>query len=51
MSKGVFITFEVTPRIMGLAAMIAAGLGIIASIAPSLAVARMSVVAGLKTLD
>jgi hypothetical protein len=31
--------------------LVAAGLGIIASIAPSIAVARMSVVNGLKTLD
>ena len=43
--------FEVTPKIMGLGALVAAGLGIIASVAPSLAVARMSVVSGLKTLD
>jgi putative ABC transport system permease protein len=51
MTDGIFVSFEVTPRIMGQAAAIAAGLGIIASIAPSIAVARMSVVAGLKTLD
>jgi len=51
MTAGFFIMFEVTPRIMGLASLVAAGLGIIASIAPSIAVARMSVVNGLKTLD
>jgi len=43
--------FEVTPRIMGLACAVAALLGVIASIAPSVAVARMTVVQGLKTLD
>jgi putative ABC transport system permease protein len=50
-TQGMFIAFEVTPRIMGLATAVAAALGIIASIAPSIAVARMSVVQGLKTLD
>lgn len=48
---GVLISFEVTPRIMATAALVAAALGIVASIAPSISVARMSVVAGLKTLD
>lgn len=48
---GVFIIFEVTPRIMGQACLVAAALGIIAAIAPALSVARMSVVEGLKTLD
>jgi hypothetical protein len=33
------------------ASLVAVALGIIASIAPGLAVARMSVVSGLKTLD
>lgn len=51
MTDGMFITFEVTPKILGTAALVAAVLGIIASIAPSIAVARMSVVEGLKTLD
>ena len=51
MTDGIFVSFEVTPRIMGQAAAIAAALGIVASIAPSISVARMSVVAGLKTLD
>jgi putative ABC transport system permease protein len=51
MTRGVFVSFEVTPRIVGLATLVAAGLGIIASIAPSIAVMRMSVVNGLKTLD
>jgi putative ABC transport system permease protein len=50
-SRGMMQIFEVTPGIMGIAALVAAGLGIAASIAPSIAVARMSVVEGLKTLD
>jgi ABC-type antimicrobial peptide transport system permease subunit len=51
MTDNIFITFEVTPRIAASAVMVAATLGILASIAPSLAVMRMSVVQGLKTLD
>lgn len=51
LSRGILVYFEVTPRIMGLAFLVAAALGIVASIIPSLAVARTSVVAGLKTLD
>ncbi|HWH69158.1 MAG TPA: hypothetical protein VNT26_07220, partial [Candidatus Sulfotelmatobacter sp.] len=51
LTRGVFVLFEVTPRIVGLATLVAAGLGIVSSLAPSLAVARMSVVGGLKTLD
>ena len=51
MTNGIFITFEVTPKIIGIAVSVAAGLGIIASIAPSISVARTSVVEGLKTLD
>lgn len=51
MTNGFFLTFEVTPRIIAIAGVVAAGLGIIASIAPAISVARMSVVNGLKTLD
>lgn len=51
LTKGVFIYFELTPRIAALAFTVAGLLGIIASIAPSIAVARTSVVTGLKTLD
>lgn len=51
MTEGIFVSFEVTPRIMGLAALVAALLGILSAAAPALAVARMSVVDGLKTLD
>lgn len=46
-----FVIFEVTPRIMGQACLVAAALGIISAIAPAISVARMSVVEGLKTLD
>jgi ABC-type antimicrobial peptide transport system permease subunit len=41
----------VTPKIIGLGALVAALLGIVASIVPAIAVARTSVVEGLKTLD
>jgi putative ABC transport system permease protein len=51
MTQGVFVVFEVTPRILGFSAVIAAMLGIVASLLPSLSAARMSVVDGLKTLD
>jgi putative ABC transport system permease protein len=51
LTAGFFPTLEVTPRIVGMGCLIAAVLGIIASIAPSISVARMSVVQGLKTLD
>ena len=50
-SRGMMPIFEVTPGIMGVAFLVAAFLGIIASIAPAISVARMSVVQGLKTLD
>ena len=46
-----FITFEVTGRMVGMASLVAALLGIVASITPALAMARTSVVKGLKTLD
>jgi putative ABC transport system permease protein len=51
MTNGIFPSFEVTPKILGLGALVATALGVVASIAPSAAVARMSVVGGLKTLD
>ena len=51
MTNGIFVMLEVTPKIMGIGVMVAASLGIIASIMPSLAVAKMSVVEGLKSLD
>ncbi len=50
-TDGIFVTFEVTPRIVGISSLVAAGLGLISSLAPALAAARMSVVEGLKTLD
>ena len=51
MTGGLFPSFEVTLKIVGIGALVAAALGIIASIMPSIAVARMSVVEGLKSLD
>ena len=51
MTNGIFVMLEVTPKIMGIGVMVAALLGIIASVMPSIAVAKMSVVEGLKTLD
>jgi putative ABC transport system permease protein len=51
MTNGMFPSFEVTPKIIGIGALVAAVMGIVASIMPSIAVARMSVVEGLKTLD
>jgi putative ABC transport system permease protein len=51
LTNGFLIYFEVTPRIMATAGVVAALLGILAAIGPSIAVARMSVVDGLKTLD
>lgn len=40
-----------TPRIIGVAALVAVGLGIVSSLAPAFSIARLSVVEGLKTLD
>jgi putative ABC transport system permease protein len=51
LTRGFLIYFEVTPRIVATGAVVAVVLAIIAAIAPSIAVARMSVVQGLKTLD
>ncbi len=51
MTNGIFVMLEVTPKIMGIGVTVAALLGIVASIMPSIAVAKMSVVDGLKTLD
>jgi putative ABC transport system permease protein len=51
LTNGLFPMFEVTPKIVGIGSLVAALLGIVASIMPSIAVARMSVVEGLKSLD
>ncbi len=51
LTNGLFIMFEVTPKMMGLAFSVAALLGVLAAIAPMVTVARTSVVQGLKTLD
>ena len=50
LSNGILLVFEVTPRIMATAAAVASIL-VVASIGPAIAVGRMSVVGGLKTLD
>ncbi len=51
LSNGIFLYFEVTTRMMGQAFLVAATLGIVASIQPALSVAKTSVVDGLRTLD
>ena len=50
-SAGIFVSFEVTPQMLGTAALISCVLGITSSLAPAIAVSRMSVVQALKTLD
>ncbi len=51
LSGGVLVIFEVTMRNMALAGLVSAVLGVLAAIGPAVAVNRMSVVEGLKTLD
>ena len=51
LTNGLFLLFEVTPRMLGLAFAVAAVLGLLAALAPMIAVARTSVVQGLRTLD
>jgi putative ABC transport system permease protein len=51
LTGGFFPYLEVTPRILGRAALVAALLGVVSSLSPWLAVARQSVVEGLRTLD
>ena len=51
LSGGMFVYFEVTPRILAMSFAIASLLGIVAAIPPAVSVARTSVVQGLKTLD
>jgi putative ABC transport system permease protein len=51
LSHGLFIGFEVTSRMLGMAFSVAALIGILAGLGPMLNVARTSVVEGLKTLD
>jgi len=43
--------FEVTSRMLGLVFAVASVLGLVAAVAPMIAVARTSVVQGLRTLD
>jgi putative ABC transport system permease protein len=51
LTSGIFLMFEVTPQMMGLAFAVAALLGLLAAVLPMINVARTSVVQGLKTLD
>ena len=51
MTNGMFIMFEVTPEMLGFGMAVAAALGVLAALVPMIAVARTSVVQGLKTLD
>jgi len=51
LSHGIFVRFQMTPRIIGLALLVAGTLGVVAGIGPGVTVARTSVVAGLKGLD
>jgi putative ABC transport system permease protein len=51
MTNGLFLIFEVTPHMLGLAFAVAAVLGVVSALGPMLAVARTSVVQGLRTLD
>jgi len=51
MTNGLFVVFEATPQMMGLAFAVAALLGLLSAAAPMIGVARTSVVQGLKTLD
>jgi putative ABC transport system permease protein len=51
LTNGLFVVFEVTPRMLGLAFSVAALIGLLAAAGPMLNVMRSSVVDGLKTLD
>jgi putative ABC transport system permease protein len=51
LTNGLFLMFEVTPQMLGLAFSVAVLLGVLAALAPMWTVARTSVVQGLKTLD
>ena len=50
LTNGLFLVFEVTPQMMGLAFSVAAALGLLSAIAPMIGVVRTSVVQGLRTL-
>jgi len=51
MTNGFITALQVTPDILGIAAAVTAGLGILSSLMPALSVMKMSVVQGLKSLD
>jgi putative ABC transport system permease protein len=50
-TNGLFLMFEVTPQMLGMAFAVAALLGFLSAVLPMINVARTSVVQGLKTLD
>lgn len=50
-TNGLFLMFEVTPEMLGMAVAVAAALGVLSAVLPMINVARTSVVQGLKTLD
>jgi putative ABC transport system permease protein len=50
-TNGLFLMFEVTPEMLGMAFAVAAALGVLSAVLPMINVARTSVVQGLKTLD
>lgn len=51
LSRGLFVDFDVTPRIAGLSLAVAAALGVASCVLPALAGARRSVADGLRTVD
>jgi putative ABC transport system permease protein len=51
LTGGLFPSLDVTPRILGTAAVVATILGVVSAIAPAATIVRMTVVDGLKTLD
>jgi putative ABC transport system permease protein len=51
LSRGLFVNFEVTPRILSQALTVAAALGLLSCLWPAFTSIRRNVVAGLKTVD
>lgn len=51
LSRGLFVDFEVTPRIASISMAVAAALGVLSCLLPALASVRRSVVDGLRTVD
>lgn len=51
LSRGLFVDFEVTPRIAGFSLAVAAALGVVSCLLPALGIVRRTVVDGLRTPD